>query len=411
MLTRSGNWEGPGHGLKVPETTELPLAVGVMDETNETCCAVLVVPALSNATRVGWNMLSVSAKEYIVCWLAEALTPLLTPAFSMVWDVGRVQALSGASFVEEEFAPFCQEYSDVLQYVARGTPRLDLEKTMVCTNQRARDMTLAFYVGYVAPVLSDEDRHGWMNLERVLLLRTLPSTGTSVLPSLQQWLLSFSDSPESAPPLDVPMNATLALAADHAIALAKAVPDPPPPVPENLVELVALMKNALRLPEPPRSKTTKARASVTGGRPLYTGDAPDLEDLVAHLPPCMKTILAQGHQQNAGRYVVSNFLVNIGFRKLEDIHRLAEFVQKDGESVHDFASAMKRAIRQNGEKQHECKDVAFWPKFVSELGGRSPCPYFDKYLGHRCASDAGADGGPFMYPSDYVAFSRGRGDM
>src|SRR5277367_3240954 len=70
---------------------ELPLAVGVPDESGKTCRAVLIVADLSNATRVGPQVFALTPAQYIVCWPAP-------PPFFMLWDVERVRALSGTHY-------------------------------------------------------------------------------------------------------------------------------------------------------------------------------------------------------------------------------------------------------------------------------------------------------------------------
>jgi len=294
--------------------------------------------------------------------------------------------------VEEELTQWCEDYVALL----RGAH--------VAPTARARDTVLAFVVAFVAPLLATPLRHAWLDAERRLIVRTAPETNNLVRPSLEQWLLTGAN---TAP--DEPMNAVLALAADHTLALASVVPpiERAPAPPENLQRLAERMARVLsdlapRAP-PPRKGPRRAL-------PVYKGDAPDLEDLVTHhLPPCIARLQALDKKKNTGRRVMASFLAAIGYRDPADVPRLSAFVQRTGESVAEFGGRLTKAMALEGQQEFGCWKMYYDPELRDELGGCSACPETLKGDGRLCAHTAGFEpGSTVSRPSDFVLLSRTR---
>lgn len=420
VLTLSGNWVGPGHGLCVPDTKDVPLAIGVLNEDKRTCRAVLVVPALENATLIEEGFYSVTPAQYVVCWAAPVLRALTSssslspgsaplapaPPFSITWSVERVRALQGFASIEDELEPWILSYADAL----RALPSARVREFPLFGDQRMRDTTLAFYLGFVVPGMTLDQRHAWLQAERRLALLFLPfAAAPPRVPTLHQWLVTAGEMMEGAPAQDVPMADHLLLAADHALALAAALPTPPvPAVPHNLVALVTRLRQLPPLPTLVQyaPATGKARAP----RLVHDGPAPaDMEDLLKHAPPCIRKMLDAPHQKDESRRIMAQFLAGVGYRDTADIPRLSAFVMRDGkgDSKHAFDGKLSEAMQEGGRWERKCETMHLNQKLRYECGnGASICPYEGD--GARCGHTADFEEGRVRKPSDFVHLSRRR---
>jgi hypothetical protein len=287
-------------------------------------------------------------------------------------------------------------------------PSARIRELPLFADQRLRDTTLAFYAGFVAPALSAEQRHAWLQAERRLALLFLPvAAAPARVPTLHQWLVTAGEMMEGAPSLETPMADHFLCAADHALALAAAVPSPAPPVPENLVALVAQLRSGPRFSVAYSPPPTTGKPQ--GPRLVHDGDAPDLEDLLAHAPPCLRKMLDAPHQKDQMRQVLPHILVGVGFRTPSDVPRITAFVNKDGkgDSKHVFSGKLAEAMQQGGRWERNCKTIHADKQLPHECGGGlSLCPYAGQ--GDDCRAVAGFEEGSIRRPSDYVHLSRRR---
>ena len=388
------SWDGPGRGLTVPlrEGEMYPLAVGVYK--GSALQAVLIIvddPITAGAVRLEGLFVALSADHYKQCW------PPPAPMFSILYGNRPDPPIAEEAWLIHYTTTLCG---------ARDTP--------IFSDQLMRDATLVFYWTLVAPRLSPLQLQHWLDAEQAIVLHALrESTGTAE-PSLMEWLYACREmTVERAPPLHDPLPFAHLAAAQHVLELVHRMPAEPPPVPEELEQLVATL--VAGHPESmPIHEKGKPIVSRQERREEYAGAMPDLEDLYNLAPPCIQSALqhgrAAGKLMDKDRYYVANWLAALGYTNRTDVPRLSAFVLGGDAGNAAFGKSMREAMKSKAKYLTGCMKIAADTTVVScvcafkDPDGTLPTEKGRESL--RCARSASFHGMGYMKnQADYTLFA------